>query len=122
MGCEDFGTISRTAFKTTLHAARGGEFADVSGKHPHYYEAEIARKEKALDGLRGSLEKNAGEYLGLALSTYYDYETLGRAREGWTRLRGLFKIPPLAPPAVKTCMASMEKNLRAKLSIPTAWP
>jgi len=122
MGCEDFGTISRTAFKTTLNAPRDGGFVDVSSRHPSYYEAEIARKEDAMARLKAELEKNAGEYLGLAISTYYDYAALGRAREGWTRLREFFKIPALAPPAVKTCMASMEKDLRGKLKIPAAWP
>lgn len=122
MGCEDFGTISRTAFKTTLNAPRDGGFIDVSSKNPEYFRAEIARKEKAMARLKGELEKNAGEYLGLAISTYYDYAALGRAREGWTRLRDFFKIPALAPAAVKTCMASMEKDLRGKLDIPAVWP
>jgi hypothetical protein len=122
MGCEDFGTISRTAFKTTLHAPRDGGFKDVSSKNPEYYKAEIARKEAAMARLKDELEKNAGEYLGLALSTYYDYAALGRAREGWTRLREFFTIPALAPASVKTCMAAMEKDLRGKLDIPAAWP
>jgi len=122
MGCEDFGTISRSAFKTTLHAPREGAFADVSSRHRDYYQGEIARKEKAMGRLKSELEKNAGEYLGLAISTYYDYAALGRAKEGWTRLREFFKIPALAPAAVKTCMTSMEKDLRGKLKIPAAWP
>ncbi|PIR19323.1 MAG: hypothetical protein COV48_02615 [Elusimicrobia bacterium CG11_big_fil_rev_8_21_14_0_20_64_6] len=121
MSCEDFGTISRTAFKTTLNAPRKGRFVDSSAEHPEYYEAEIARKKKALGHLKGELEKNAGEYLGLAISTYYDYAALGRAKEGWSRLREFFKIPAMSPPSVKTCMASMEKDLRGKLGIPASW-
>ncbi len=122
MGCEDFGTISRSAFKTTLNAPRIGGFVDASSENPGYYKAEIARKEKAMARLKGELEKNAGEYLGLAISTYYDYAALGRAREGWTRLREFFTIPALAPAAVKTCMSSMEKDLRGKLKVPAGWP
>lgn len=122
MGCEDFGTISRSAFKTTLHAPRDGGFVDASSEHPEYYRSEIERKEKVMARLKGELEKNAGEYLGLAISTYYDYEALGRAREGWTRLREFFKIPALAPAAVRTCMSAMEKDLRGKLKITAAWP
>lgn len=121
MGCEDFGTISRTAFKTTLSAPRKGGFVDASPEHPEYYEAEITRKEKALAHLKGELEKNAGEYLGLAISTYYDYAALGRAKEGWSRLREFFEIPAMSPPPVKTCMAAMEKDLRGKLGIPASW-
>lgn len=122
MGCGDFGTISRTAFRTTLSAPRNGVFVDASDEHPEYYKSESIRKEKAMAQLKGSLEKNAGEYLGLAISTYYDYAVLGRQREGWTRLRELFKIPSLAPATVKTCMSSMEKDLRGKLGIPAEWP
>jgi len=122
MGCEDFGTISRSAFKTTLHAPRSGSFADASAAHPEFYRAEIARKEKVMARLKDKLEKNAGEYLGLAISTYYDYAALGRAKEGWRKLREFFKIPALAPASVKTCMASMEKDLRAKLAVPADWP
>ena len=122
MGCEDFGTISRSAFKTTLHKPRDGSFTDVSSKHPEYYRSEITRKEKALARLKGELEKNAGEYLGLAISTYYDYAAMDRAREGWTRLREFFKIPAMSPPSVKSCMSSMETDLRGKLKIPAAWP
>ncbi|MDD5302851.1 MAG: hypothetical protein PHS14_07035 [Elusimicrobia bacterium] len=122
MGCEDFGTISRTAFRTVLHAPRGGGFVDASAEHPEYFKSEISRKEKAMARLKGELEKNAGEYLGLAISTYYDYAALGRAREGWTRLREFFTIPALAPASVKTCMTSMEKDLRGKLGVPAGWP
>lgn len=122
MGCEGFGTISRTAFKTVLSAPAAGGFKDVSSEHPGHYRAEIARKEKALERLKADLEKHAGEYLGLAISTYYDYAALGRGREGWTRLREFFTIPPLAPASVRTCMSSMEKDLRGKLAIPGAWP
>lgn len=122
MGCEDFGTISRTAFKTTLNAPRDGAFVDVSSKHPEYYRSEIARKEKVMASLKKELQKNAGEYLGIAISTYYDYAALGRAKEGWARLREFFKLPALAPASAKTCMASMEKELRSQLKIPAAWP
>ena len=38
------------------------------------------------------------------------------------RLRELFNIPALAPAAVKTCMSSMEKDLKVKLNIPADWP
>lgn len=122
MGCEAFGTISRTGFRTLLYAPRDGGFVDASSEHPDYFESEIVRKEKALSRLKGELEKNAGEYLGLAISTYYDYAALGRARLGWTRLRKFFTIPALAPAAVKTCMSSMEMDLRGKLKIPADWP
>lgn len=122
VGCEDFGTISRTAFKTSLNSARSGAFREVSGAHPGFYESEIVRKERAMAGLKDSLEKNAGEYLGLAVSSYYDYETLGRAGEGWTRLREFFKIPALAPGKVKKCMAAMEKDLRERLGVPADVP
>lgn len=120
--CEDFGALTRTAFKTTLHAPRGGFFVDVSAEHPEHFKAAISRKEKSLERLKGAIEKNAGEYLGLALSSYYDYAALGRARAGWERLRGFFMIPPPAPASVKSCVAAMEKELRGKMGVPADWP
>ncbi|MBI3288480.1 MAG: hypothetical protein HYZ74_03060 [Elusimicrobia bacterium] len=122
VSCRDFGTVSRTAFKTSLHAPRSGTFVDVSDRHPAYFESEIARKEKALTALKGSLEENAGEYLGLALSSYFDYAALGRARAGWERLRSFFAVPSYAPSSVKACMTAMEKDLRRWLKVPTNWP
>lgn len=122
MGCEDFGTISRTAFRTVLSAPHAGGFKNVSSKHPQLYLSEIERKEKALGRLRDDIADHTGEYLGLAISTYYDYAAIGRAKEGWTRLRVFFKIPPLAPASVKTCMSEMEKDLRRKLAVPASWP
>jgi len=122
MGCEDFGTISRTAFKTNLSAPRNGGFVDVSSKYPEYYRSEIARKEKVIATLKKDLQNNAGEYLGIAISTYYDFAAVGSAKEGWSRLREFFKLPALAPASAKTCMASMEKELRAQLNVPSSWP
>lgn len=122
VACDDYGTMSRSAFKTTLHAARNGVLTDVSGMFPDFYESEIARKEKSLETLKGSLEQNAGEYLGLALSSYYDYAALGRAKEGWTKLRQFFVLPAYAPPAAKACLSRMEADLRDKLGVPASWP
>lgn len=122
VGCEGFGTVSQSAFKTTLHAARKGRFADVSSDYPEYYAREIARKEAALARLKGDLEKNAGEYLGLALSLYYDYAARGEARKGWARQVDFFRVPAYAPGAVKTCFTSMREDLRARLRVPADWP
>lgn len=121
VGCENFGTISRTAYKTTLHAPKGGRFVEVTASHPSYFKAEIARKEAALRALSGELEKNAGEYLGLAISLYYDYAALGRASEGWERQGEFFKVPALAPPSVRTCFETIHDDLRARLGVPSDW-
>lgn len=121
VGCEGFGTISRTAFRTTLRAPRSGRFVEVTRSHPSYFKAEIARKEDALRALSGELEKNAGEYLGLAISLYYDYAALGRASEGWERQGEFFKVPAFAPPGVRACFESMRADLRARLGVPSDW-
>lgn len=122
VACEDFGTMSRTAYQTRLFAPRAGALKDVSAEYPAYYESEIERKRASLERLKDSLEKNAGEYLGLAISAYYDYAAAGRAKEGWASLRSFFSLPAYAPAAAKSCMASMEKDLRARLKIPAGWP
>jgi hypothetical protein len=122
VGCEDFGTTSQSAFRARLFAASKGRYADVSSKHPEFYAAEIKRKEKAIERLRGDLQKNAGEYLGLALSLYYDYSARGEARKGWDRQKEFFQIPGFAPPSVKACFDSMRASLRGRLGVPADWP
>ena len=122
VACEEFGTMSRTAYRTKLYAARGGELKDVSADYPTFYESEIERKRAALERLKDSLEKNAGEYLGLAISSYYDYAAIGRAKAGWASLRSFFSLPAYAPASAKSCMAAMEKDLRGRLDIPASWP
>lgn len=122
VGCEDFNTVSQSAFKTTLHAPRKGRFVDVSASHPDYYAGEILRKEAALERLRSNLQDHAGEYLGLALSLYYDYAARGEARKGWARQADFFKVPAYAPSPVKACFAAMRGDIRARLRIPADWP
>jgi len=122
VGCEDFGTTSQSAFRTRVYTPAKGRFADASSKNPEFFAAEIARKEAAIGRLKGDLQKNAGEYLGLTLSLYYDYAARGEARKGWERQKEFFKMPGFAPPAVKTCFESMRKDLRARLEIPADWP
>ncbi len=122
VGCEEFGTVSRSAFKTTLHEPRKGRFVDVSDSYPDYYAKEIARKEAALARMKDDLQKHAGEYLGLALSLYYDYAARGEARKGWERQADFFQVPAYAPGSVKSCFATMRQDLRARLRIPADWP
>lgn len=122
VGCEDFATTSQSAFRARLYAPVKGRFVEVSAKHPDLYASEIKRKEAAIERLKGDLQKNAGEYLGLTLSLYYDYAARGEARKGWERQKDFFKVPGFAPPSVKACFESMRKNLRGRLNIPADWP
>ncbi|MDX6768252.1 MAG: hypothetical protein SF051_01860 [Elusimicrobiota bacterium] len=122
VGCEEFGTTSQSAFKTTLHAPRKGRFVEVSASYPDFYAAEIARKEAALARMKDDLEKHAGEYLGLALSLYFDYAARGEARRGWERQAEFFRVPAYAPPSVKACFSTMRADLRSRLRIPADWP
>jgi len=122
IGCESFGTISQTAFRTRLYAPLRGRFVETTEKHPRLFTEEIARKEAALARLRDDLQTNAGEYLGLALSIYYDYAARGEARKGWDRQREFFQLPARAPASVRSCFESMRAGLRARLGIPADWP
>lgn len=122
VGCEDFSALSASAFKTTLHAVKKGRFVDVSASYPGLYADEIKRKEATLAKLKSQLDKNAGEYLGLALSVYYDYAARGEARKGWDKQGEFFEVPSYAPPSVKACFDTMRKDLRSRLRIPADWP
>jgi hypothetical protein len=122
VACSDFGAISQTVFRTRLYAPSRGRFVEVTDRHPRIFAEEIRRKEAALDRLRGDLQKNAGEYLGLALSLYYDYAAVGRRRKGWERQRDFFQVPAGAPGAVKSCFDTMRADMRGRLGIPADWP
>jgi hypothetical protein len=122
IGCEGFGAISQTAFRTRLYAPARGGFTEVTQRHPDLFVEEISRKEAALGRLRGDLQKNAGEYLGLALSIYYDYAASGEARKGWERQKDFFKLPAGSPASVNSCFDSMRRDLRARLGVPADWP
>lgn len=122
VGCEEFGAVSQTAFRTRLYVARGGKHVEISSRRPEFYAAEIARKEKTMARLKGDLEKHAGEYLGLALSAYYDYAARGEARKGWERQHEFFKLPAAAPKSVRACFETIRQDLRARLNIPADWP
>lgn len=122
VGCSDFGTVSRTAFRTRLYEIQDGRFREADARHPRIYDEEIARKQAALARLRSDLQKNAGEYLGLSLSLYYDYAALGRARQGWQKQGEFFRLPRAAPAAVRACFSTMRADLRSRLGIPADWP
>lgn len=122
VGCEDFGTVSQTAFRTRLYSFGKGAFVETTRKHPGFFAAEIKRKEAALARLKGDLQKNAGEYLGLALSSYYDYAARGEARAGWEKQKDFFQVPGYAPEKVRACFEAMRKDLRGRLNIPADWP
>lgn len=119
--CEDFGTLSSNAFKTTLHAPRGGRFVDVSASYPGFYDAEIARKTAILAGMKGDLPKNSGEYLGLALSLYYDYAARGKARYAWEHQGELYPLLASAPGKARACVDVIRADLRKRLAIPADW-
>ncbi len=120
--CEDFGSLSHNAFKTTLHAPRGGRFVDVSAQYPGFYDAEIARKTGILTRMKGELPKNSGEYLGLALSLYFDYAARGQARVAWDRQSELYPPYVTMPGRARTCLNVIKTDLRKRLAIPADWP
>lgn len=122
VGCDGFGTISQTAFRSRLFRFEKGGFAEATRDYPDFFASEIVRKTEDLDRLKGDLQKNAGEYLGLSISLYYDYAARGEARKGWERQKQLFQTPELSSSRAQACVASMRRDLRARLGIPADWP
>lgn len=114
-GCDDMGAVSRTIVKTALYVPRGKSFTRVDAEHPEFFEREIAHKEKKLAALPGGFEKSTGDFIGLAVSIYYDQAAVGRKKEGWEQLRARLAPPGYAPRSVKNCLRSLEKELQQKL-------
>lgn len=120
--CEDFGALSHNAFKTTVHAPRKGRFVDVSDQYPGFFDSEIARKTAILKRMKDDLPKDSGEYLGLAISLYYDYAARGQARQAWDRQGELIPSYAGVPGRARTCLDVIKTDLRKKLNIPADWP
>jgi hypothetical protein len=122
VGCENFGTTSSNASRTRYFTVKDGQFVDASARRADLFKKEIQRKQGRMKELRGDLQKNAGEYLGLGLSVYYDYAALGDARAGWAKQREFFQVPGYATGPVKACFETMRRDLRGRLAIPADWP
>ena len=118
-GCDNFSTMSKTAFQTRIFAAQNGRFADVSAEHPAFYDTDIARLEDAQALI--PKEKNPGDFLGAAVSIYFDYAAKGERRRGWQRLGELIKPPPPPIPGVAECLEQVKDDIRRKLDIPEDW-
>ena len=122
VGCQDFATISQTAFRSRLFEFKKGGFVETTQNHPEFFASEISRKTAALERLKADLQKNAGEYIGLVISLYYDYAARNEARNGWERQKELFQTPELSSSRAQTCVSSMRQDLRGRLGIPPDWP
>lgn len=117
VGCEEAPLAARRAFRSRLYVPRRGRLVEVTGERPDWFRSEVVRKEEALKELRGD-EERLGEYVGLAISLYYDHEALGEAARGWSRLRELVAPPPGAPAAAAACYESARRDLGARLGVP----
>lgn len=123
VGCrEAFQTLAREAYQTDVQAWRDGRFASVAPRFPAFYAERIARSEESLKAMGVARANHPGDYLGLALTLYYDYTSKGERRRGWERFLELCRAPAHAPPGVGECLLKIKNDLRARLSIPDDWP
>lgn len=122
IGCESYMRRAQDAFRTSIHAFRQGRLVRVSKSYPWYYENSRKQMLARLDAIDlRSGQADPGQYLAVALSIYYDYEEMGRAREGWKEFRRLNPARPADPPPVQRCMKEVELTLRKRLKIPSDW-
>ncbi|HBL18587.1 MAG: hypothetical protein A2X36_07625 [Elusimicrobia bacterium GWA2_69_24] len=122
IGCESYMRRAQDAFRTSIHAFRQGRVVRVSKSYPWYFDnsrQEMLARLDAIDLRSG--EADPGQYLSVALSVYYDYQEMGRAREGWKEFRRLNPARPADPPPVQRCMKEVELTLRKRLKIPSDW-
>lgn len=122
--CDEFRTTARSAYRTSVFAWNGERFSDASRRHASYFEGDIKRREDELAAIDPKASQRYGDFLAAALTLYFDYERLGRPREGWTRFAALARalqggLPPL--PRVRRCMESLDAEMRRRLAIPADW-
>jgi hypothetical protein len=121
LSCDSFFTMAQTARRTRIHALESGGLRTISAEFPAFYRAHISNLEAELASNNPVKTGHYGDYLGSALSLYFDYEETGRRKEGWDRLQRAFRLPAAAPGKVKDCMLEMGSTLRRKLNIPPEW-
>ncbi|MBI5242860.1 MAG: hypothetical protein HY922_04140 [Elusimicrobia bacterium] len=121
LDCDAFFTMAQAAQRTRIHAFENGRLETVSSKFPAFYRAHMSNLEVELANNDPVKTGRYGDYLGAALSLYFDYEETGRRKEGWERFKQAFKTPSGAPAKARNCMQEMGLTLRRKLNIPPDW-
>lgn len=120
VGCAGYGSMADAAWKTEVHVWDGTAFSPAPGKFAAFYASLASKDEAALKALEPEKRARAGDYLGAALTLYFDLESAGRGREGWTRLKEA--LSPVASVAGSdSCAEQVEKDLRRSLNIPPDW-
>ncbi|MFA5139551.1 MAG: hypothetical protein WC728_10000 [Elusimicrobiota bacterium] len=119
--CESFHSMAQSAFRTTVHAFREGRLVPVSKEFPRLYEDDIRALEAGLSSTDPRKTQDYGGFLGSALSLYFDYEELGKGKEGWGRFRALFEPHAGDSAVAKRCLGEMETELKTRLGIPPDW-
>lgn len=113
--CGPFNAVTRIATRIVLYRWSKGRLAPISEKFPGYFERDIVRLEDRLLEISPRKSSRYADLLGLALSIYYDYETLGRASQGWDRLVELLRASPDDPPAAARCLRKIQADLERRL-------
>ncbi|MFA6029980.1 MAG: hypothetical protein WC969_09015 [Elusimicrobiota bacterium] len=121
MDCESFFTMAGKAEKTTILLLKGRRLVDVSARYPAFYRAHMGRLETELASNDPMKTQRFEDYLSTSLALYFDYETLGRRKEGYDRLRKAYKLPRAAPSGIRSCADKMGAELRQKLNVPSDW-
>jgi len=121
LNCESFFTLASEAQRSRIHAFKGGKLETVSRDYPAYYRSHMATLKAEMEANEYLKTRRYGEFLGSALSLFFDYEELGRKQEGWTNFRQTFQLPGYTPASVKTCYNEINSTLRRKLQIPPDW-
>jgi len=124
--CEEFHADAGSARETSIFRWDGRRFADVSARHPDFYEQRLAGDRQALVRLEPERLKLSGAYAGAALTLYFDEKDAGRPKEAWKHLNDLIEAN-VSNPAVlawrhhKECIAQLRAEARQRLRIPADW-
>ncbi|MFA6092392.1 MAG: hypothetical protein WCU88_07605 [Elusimicrobiota bacterium] len=120
--CDSFFVPPRAAVRTRIfRLAKGGRLEDISKGLPSFYKEQEAELEARLHAEDPMKTGRYGEYLGTALSLYYDAEMSGRKKSGFDRLKKTLAPPKNMPRKAQDCFQEMSLTLRKKLSIPADW-
>lgn len=120
--CPAYAGLGAAARRTEILLWNGKRFKSAEGRFPEFFMETILQDEQALQAAAVEKDAHPGEYVGSALTLYYDRAAKGEKRQGWDSVAALLKSAGKEQPGQAECLAKLRSALRSQLSIPAEWP
>jgi hypothetical protein len=120
--CAAFAGLGAAARQTEVLLWNGKRFKTAVGRFPEFFMESVVQDEQALQAAGDEKDAHPGEYLGAALTLYYDRAAKGEKRAGWDSVAAMLKSLAKEQPGQAECLTKLRSELRSQLAIPAEWP